>query len=489
MDNDDKVNNPKITEIVKRDTSLFFEKRLNELSTERKVYNLDEEFAKTKKNRSPIVPLVIAVMVVVLAAAAVIVTQSIDRGIRSTPVDIQAFEDVNLKDLLDTAKKNQQDLERVQQETDSINAEYKGNLDRLESERKAGLEMNANLKLASADLVAKNAQVNAASDAKVNAVKNKYDPMIAQKRKERDAIQKKIDAYDTRAMDQAKKQQEVLDNQQRLADMNMATTKSYYEGRLADAETTRRQQVADAEAKKNELVNTLKKNHAAEVADLIAKYNPTWTDSRTASLLAGTAAAPFAQSPFPPILAQENVISKDDYDALAQNVNDMLYLSGKLRAVPYINSVPGTLSQVEAKAVTAATSYQRTLEALSRLILQKNAMIQDLTAQLASAKTTVDRYNYSFNIYTSDLREAGFILDPRDSANILVYINPLYSVTDGMTGWVFRHDDEFIGSVQFKQVGNSIIAVSKDIENGKSIAPFDMILFKLQSQDAQGGQP
>jgi hypothetical protein len=499
MDHDDKVNSGGSAgkELARQNTSIFFDQKIREVSADHKVYNIFEEFAKTRNNRSMIVPLVITAMVILLGAVAIIVTQYINRSIRAQPVDIQAFEDINLKDLLDVAKRNQQEMDKVAQDLEKLNFDYKAELDQIESDKNAALDTNALLKLPSADLNSRNAAARAEAAKKAQAVRDKYEPLIAQKKKEQATIQAKVNAYDTQAMAKAQENAAILDSQKRLFDENMKNQKNYYEQRIAEIETTRSRQIADAEKQKDDLAKSLvnkyegmladqKKQYETQIASLIAKYNPTFNDQRSIDLLAKTQGGSnaFAQKAYPAVLGKENLMSEADYKALAQNMDDFLYVSGKLRSVPYINSVPNALSQLEEKGVSTAAVYQGAVESLAKTLNRKNDLLSNSEAMIRDRDARIDRFNYALSYYTSDLREVGIIVDPRDRANITLFLSPAYSVTDGMTGWIFRYDDNFIGSVRFKQKGADITAAAKDIVPGKTISPFDKILLEVESPEA-----
>jgi hypothetical protein len=75
-----------------------------------KLYNLEEEFARTRTNRSMRVFFIVLAFVLLAAAATVGITLYIEEQNRRISVDIKEFDDVNLKDLLNVAKKNDNDM-------------------------------------------------------------------------------------------------------------------------------------------------------------------------------------------------------------------------------------------------------------------------------------------------------------------------------------------------------------------------------------------
>jgi len=88
---------------------------------------------------------------------------------------------------------------------------------------------------------------------------------------------------------------------------------------------------------------------------------------------------------------------------------------------------------------------------------------------------------YAVSAFQKSSRENGFIIDPRNSKQVLVYVDPVMKVKAGDTGYVFRTDDNYIGMVRFLELG----AVSKAevielADPEKQILPFDKILLNIK---------
>jgi hypothetical protein len=77
-------------------------------------------------------------------------------------------------------------------------------------------------------------------------------------------------------------------------------------------------------------------------------------------------------------------------------------------------------------------------------------------------------------------RENGYILDPRDTSNIQVYMDRIRQVQDGTIGYVFREDDEFIGTIEFNRDGEVVTAGLVELVDDRSLQPFDKVLIQVQ---------
>jgi hypothetical protein len=92
----------------------------------------------------------------------------------------------------------------------------------------------------------------------------------------------------------------------------------------------------------------------------------------------------------------------------------------------------------------------------------------------------VAHFIHALDFLVADSRENGYILDPRDPENIIVFIDKIHAVNDGDQGYVFRREDELIGIIRFsvtpREITASLVEISAPEE---TIAPFDKILIQI----------
>ena len=105
MDNDNKIDN-KSSGIHKRhdEVLLFLDEELKNLQkgSNQDVYDIKKEYAKTKNNKSPFTILVLVATTVVLLATALIITKVVSKQNQNITVNLEEFDSLNLRDLLDT---------------------------------------------------------------------------------------------------------------------------------------------------------------------------------------------------------------------------------------------------------------------------------------------------------------------------------------------------------------------------------------------------
>ena len=467
-----------IRSLIRHESETFLKTALDESKDVVKSYNLDVEFAKTRANKSFIVVGATLVTILVLAVAAFAITRAIERNIAAAPVDVTAFEDLNLKDILDTSKRNESERERAKLELSQLEYDYKAALEAADRDNQSSIESIRARAVTTSDENAKVAAANAAAAAKKKKLRADFDAASAKERATIAAIQKRIDQYDSRMVEQANQQQAVLQNERMVFDIEKKKQADVYESRIADLEAARRRDAVEFKRQKEELA-----------ASLTARYNPTFADARSQALIRdfknGDASNP---GTFHPYLKNAGILDEAAMSRLDRSFADFAYLSAKLRAVPYINSVPPSLSRIESEARSSILAYRAALAAAGSGLQDKDsriaaltALAAELTARAEAAETSLDQFRWAVYSYARENREAGFVLDARDPSRIIVYLDEAVPVADGDTGYVVR-EDRAIATLAFRAESGKLVASLVRLEAGEALLAFDSILVDMSKE-------
>lgn len=487
--------NDEMKDLISRSKSVFLKQALDalrEVAGLRRDYNLDDEFAKTKKNKSPLVGIVIVTFIVLFAIASIMVTGFIRRESRKVTVSIADFADVNLNDVLDSVKKNESDMRNAQRELEDIKRQMDEKIREVnkDTERRIEILMNEGLPADTRDERIKSIRDSAKSD--VAGVQREFGRAIKAKTDEISEIQKRVDAYDARMLEQARKQEEIFNNQRRLFDFEMEKVNSYYEDTIKELQNRQKQEVQAMQKHQEELISTLKRRQEEEIRKLILKYNPIFTSGEVKNIIEREIDSDvFKTSPFikyRETLKGEGVIDNVDFQGMRNQFSDISVLMDKLQETPYINSVPLTLNQIEYLNWLMVRDYEKMWNRLVDVVEDKNTEITELNTlisqqnnQIIQQKKEIDRILYSYDFLTKKNRESGYIIDQRDGENILIYINPIYAPVEGDLGYVFRRDDEYIGTIRFSVSDGTIMASLLELASEKKpLEPFDRILVHIK---------
>jgi hypothetical protein len=457
------------------------------------TYDLATEYAKTRKNRTVFVPLIIGAVILAVAAAALVTTSLIDAQTRRVSVDITAFEDLNLKDLLDVAKRNIEEMDRAILERDALEKELASGLDGIALELASLRKVNQSLGLSAAELAAKSRETEAPLLAKEKALRQRLEPLIIDVKQRIADLEVRIAAYDQRGLEQARKQQEALDNQDQKFAIEKQQLTDQYEAQIAQLEKTLAAERREADARVQRTAAALTDRYTRELAAMEAKYNPSWDDAKAQAMAASadrTPAAPLL--PVPAALPAEFPLPASvhgDFQAAFGSLREAL---ARLRTVPYINAVPSYLKASEAATGDMAAGYLKLLDAAVAAIRDRNAGISArdgtigrLTASLDHTQAVRGQFDYGLSFFSRSEGDAGFVVDPRDGQNILVFVDPLYQNVDSVRAWVFRTDDAPVAELILHRRGAEVVGTVVKIETDMTLLPFDRILLGTVEEVAQ----
>ncbi len=448
------------------------------------IYDLEAEFQKTKNNRSAVVPIVISVVIVIVTMGSWWLTAVIDREARKVSVDISAFEDLNLKDLLDVAKRSVEELDAVLRDISLLEGELSTGLSGVERELLAAKQLNAAAGLDAAALAARNAEADRVAASGVQALRERLEPQIAEKYALKEELERRIAAYDQRSLAQAKQQQETMDNQQRLFDLEKQELTAFYEKRITALEKAVKDEKAAGDERVRRTSDTLTTRYTREMAAAVALYNPSWTDAAAEGVaMAAERLTPAAVLRDSASLPSELPIRTSEYAAASNSYDDFRAALERLQSVPYKNSIPSYLKAAESAGNALAASYDNLATRAAAVIRERESVIAARDAQVASLKAELafeqaERVRVEFGLAALSRREgdAGYVLDQRDQNRLLLYIDPIYTITGRTRAWAFREADEPVAELIVWKEASGIVGSVTSIEDGITLQPFDRIL-------------
>ena len=286
-------------------------------------------------------------------------------------------------------------------------------------------------------------------------------------------MQERVDSYDRRLSDQSRAQQDLLDNQSKLFGIEKQKLAATYEGKIADLQAAQRQDAA-----------MMKRQREDITASLTDRFNPVFDDERSKSLLEGWKAPSSYDVPsaFHPSLLTDSVLDEKAIANLEASYSDYLHLSAELRAVSYVNSVPGTLARMENELRGATLAYRAALAKAGAALEERDAKIAALEARAKNAETALEQYKWATSQYVLDNREGGYIIDPRNPDKILVAINPAIPMNAESKGFIIRSGDRAIATIRFYVESAQLKARVVAILPGETIKPFDAIVVQTTAQ-------
>lgn len=459
------------------------------------LYDLGVEFAKTRRNRSRVVGASVALFVVVMVGASIAVTSYIQNRSQNVPVNISAFKDVNLMELLDRAKEISNKITAANRNLQELTSSMQNAVSTVQQNSAAEVQLVDNQLIPSTQRQSRIASIRRQAKSRIQEIEARYAVPIKKQKAKIANLQAQASQYDTRQMKEAKKQQAILNSQQSVFDAQMKETEDYYRKRIAGVRKQYRSEIASINKHNTQLFDLMKQNEATTISHLVARYNPTFTSPSLKALIAQPVSADGPVSPPTPrerallsTLEQSGSVQPARVSDLERRIADFATLMAALRAIPFKNSVPSTLSHVAFFNHRIITDFRAIGNGMDALLLQRDHEVKQLEREMAQNKRVIaakdekiGEYEHALRSLVSTNRENGYILDARNPAKIAVFVDPLYHVKNGETAYVFRHDDQRIGTIRFAVSNGTVTARELTLaKKNVPMEPFDKILLKLK---------
>ncbi len=512
MDNGNKIN------ISKPEVKLFLHGDLLPDNLEApKKYDLATEYAKTRSRRPSFIIVVLLLCVGAVTALTIGLASFLQERNNSLKVDIQVFEDLNLKSLLDVVSRTQASLDQVIQEKNLIQVEYSAKLEQVRLRRDSELQLLASLKLDQSEKDNETERIYEEYDSSSSMLYAEFQPQIELLEGQMDDYTKQLASFNTTNVEIAQEQEFILNSQRQAYELEKQELVASYEKLVEDLVTEIDSlQNMQLETQKTAL-STLSVQHEKELDVL----DPIFTDKNAIATVSRhqseKATIDFLQGNYRIIVEDE--LLQSDIDAMLGGLNseyaEFNYVADIVSSVPWQNSLREYIQALTNMANTVGQdivranaqiikkqeeALQKSQEALllteadladalliqeqdGKQIAELEILVQDLQADLRSIQENIAVYQDI--IIAVDERakangDAGYILSVSDRRNIPVYISPSFinTVQNGTRAYVYRDGGNLIGLVTINRKGNAFFA-TPDPETADEIRVNDVLLFEL----------
>ena len=207
MDNDIKIIEKKESSQTHKDVMLFLDDELNLLQKENAIssYNLEEEYEKTKKNKSLFSFLILAGCLVVVIFVSWGLKRYINQKNENITVNLEEFDNLNLKGLLDSVFKVQANYDNAIKEKSRIISQKELELQDAQTKLDNELFLIDSLKLSNKkEIERRKSQAQADYKKNIAEINLKYDEQIAAIEAEANEYKLQLAEYDTAKIEAAK---------------------------------------------------------------------------------------------------------------------------------------------------------------------------------------------------------------------------------------------------------------------------------------------
>ncbi|MFW6368140.1 MAG: hypothetical protein ACOCZ9_00250 [Spirochaetota bacterium] len=366
-----------ITRLVEESKMVFLREAMEDYRSKQTEYDLEAEFAKTRRNRTLVVPLVIISMVLVFAVAGVATAVYTDRGIETVELDVEEFEDVTLRDVLDSWLLVERRIEDIETRIGVLENERDIALRMVERSLERSIDLVNARDIGEDELENRVAEVESEHEQELSAIRDEYQDQIGELEDELSELERRREEeFDEDEVEAALDRQDLVDDQERLFELEKERLEEFYQERISELRSAYDQDLENHDEFSADLREALVERYEQEIADLedaheeeieelILKYNPELSEGDIAALLDEDVPETGELLGHGELFGDTGAVSEGELEDLRGELSSLSEILGWLRDIPFENSVPNALEHLDARSDAVANEYERMLVALT----------------------------------------------------------------------------------------------------------------------------
>ncbi|HQL04550.1 MAG TPA: hypothetical protein PLU33_05380 [Treponemataceae bacterium] len=383
MDHDNKV------KIQKPEVKLFLPENLYPITkSSPQIYDLEDEYAKTRKNKSFFIPLLMAGLCLFVGLLTFGVTKYIDYKNKQITVGIDVFDDLNLMKLLDMVSRTEDSLKAARSEKSRLEIYRDTALSDLEAKRDADIYALESMPIRASDKSARTETILSEFEANKNALVSEYSIQIAAVDQQISDISKQLESLDSTRVQQAQEQQAAIDSQRQMFELEKKQIIENYEKIIVDIQQKQSEQQKAIIASQLSNLDTL----SGDFREFLLYLDPVIEDERGQSIL--DEAASYEQEEVFSAAVYQDASAGEDINELLSQVEDAYssldYITNIVLSVPQQNTIPLYVSAMKRIAYLIGlnlsnAAYHAMAELQNELAVQQ----ADYEAVIAEGRTYI----------------------------------------------------------------------------------------------------
>ena len=500
MGNDNKIKASKMTDEQKSDqihkeVMLFLGDELERIhhGATDQSYNIEAEYAKSRKNHSPFSALMLIGCFLLVFGIAFFMTKIISSNNQEITVSLEEFEDLNLKNLLNTVTAAQNNYENAVKKRAIIEGDMAVKLKSAEDARTNDIFVIDSMNLRSKKVYNQRiAEVEEKYSAAVAAVHEEYDAQLIQAEREVEEYKKQLAEFDAAKIESAKEKEKAIDSERKVKELEQQKIKDQYEERISELN----KKLSDTQRRSSEDIRAAVSSVSAQYQSEIDKLDPVLTDRVAKEIITRTSST-FAQDfNGASALTNRGINStkvSSAMDSYQKIFDDYSYLDKTVASIPQKNSIPSYVaashklvnSMGENFINTTVSFYNETVE-LNGKINELNSKVTELNGTIKSIKEKNREdmaaqqafYEDTMEQLMDAIKTSAIILSATDYEDISVYVagKARYLITEEGTDAEFKAEKLTVKGKIFRQEDDTFKFTVVEDKSGKLPAiQFDLI--------------
>lgn len=316
-----------------------------ETKTEAQFYNLEEEYAKTKKNKNHSVVLILLALVLLVIGITYGITSFIAYQNKKIDVAIDVFADANLMELFDMVSRTEDALASAQSEKARLEILRQTEFEEIEARKEGDLYGLQNMRLKKAAQREREKEIQADYEKDFASAKDYYDRELVFLETSIDEYRKQLESLDSSRIKQAQEQQAALDFQRHIYEMEKVEVQEQYELRVQDLQEKLSEQQRLSHERQKAVVDAITEDYQSFIALLDPVIEDMQVDEIKEEIGQYLEKTSYRARDF--VLENDNEVFNELLYKIEHAYNSLDYLAQYVATIPQEHSIPGILETIE----------------------------------------------------------------------------------------------------------------------------------------------
>ena len=406
---------------IHKEVMLFLGDELEKIhqTSQTKSYDIVQEYAKTKKNRSPFVIVVFLVTLLSVVLTAFIMQRVISGHNKKISVSLEEFEDLNLRNLLNSVSSVQNSYDNALKNREQVQMEWNKEIAAIQSERENDIYVIDSMHLKSkSDYENRIRIVNESTAQKINDVNAEYQEKIAKAEKQIEDFKKQLDKFDSAQIKSARENENAVDSNRQVQQLEIQKISREYEERISNLEEALQQQRKKSSEDMRNAVNEVVSLYQARI-DLL---DPTIHDSKADAIIGS---AEVAGSFSAAQTVENNGITDERFvnylEAYEELYGKYQYLDKTVASIPQENSIPSYVASSRALVEDMGQSFAATTVSYYE---EKNRLENELQKKTEEKQEQKKNYEDALDSVMTLAKTSAVVIQAESIENIQIFVSP-----------------------------------------------------------------
>lgn len=436
MGNDNKIDTPYImpdekglsVQNPKSEVLLFLQEELVPIRRKKRVttYDLEREYAKTRKNKNYSIWITLALTVVGVVLATWGIMAGVSAADKQNEVALEAFEDLNLKRLFDALSKTQDLYEKASKTKAELQAALDAKLLQAKRTRDSDLEYIKKLSLSRAARLEREQRIFEAHKKAVASAHDEFDEKLSVAELELKQYEEQLKSFDSENVAKAQDWEKQMDSQRQIYEIEKTKLVEDYEAKIEEL----KKQMADSQERSYKEKRTALNDVSNHYEARIAKLDPVIRDGRINSIIQKSSSMINPDSFSVDGINSQVKTPDEEFTEELQNLkakyDEYVALSRYSSGIPYSNGMDGLVRSERQIAYDmvfgAASAGAKRISVLKSENAQLAGQVESYRAEVSRLKAAAGNTAALLEGYAKTAKVDGIITGADSAGSIVVYM-------------------------------------------------------------------